>query len=447
MINVAIPIWFQELELPHENTNSRHVFFLGIDEVNKVYSVNYGRFKELINSTGAAGMHDGDRFFVPILAGTVIGAIEDTVSGSTFPQFSIPLPLLSMESSRRIFELKNEQYAAVMDDPRFGRLVAQMGGHCRALEELYVQMGNIYNGQDDYYDNVLEAVTLSLSDKYRGSLRNRFPAYWDVIALSFLSIQSSHDQPLHHSPRMNMRRIEEMGMAKVENGRVLIPYIFVRLILRMNTDDRAKYAKHWNKYIETDKLLWQHWEIFNLKYMALRVSMFSYYRGKNRTIKVAEFFKGAIINVDDALDFELPSNPDDITYSELKQRINDPAGDGGSGFTDYALCLNGSGASNDGFCRLPRKGKKVKKINCIFQMKCRQKDTSVISEQQVLSEYAKVNRDNQTVFVLLANRKVDIPDRLPANIVIVGEEYVSVSQRISLVWFSSLFNCNVMKLM
>ncbi len=70
---------------------------LGIDEVNVLHGKSVELFKELFLIMGSFSC-DGSFFFVPVLAGTVIGPMKAVVTNSMYPPLHIPLPLLSFDS-------------------------------------------------------------------------------------------------------------------------------------------------------------------------------------------------------------------------------------------------------------------------------------------------------------------------------------------------------------
>ena len=122
----------------HDVAKNHTGIVIGIDEVNKVHELDPLQFKQLFNLIG--GLSCSSRpFFMPILAGTVIGPIEEIVTKSTHPPFRMSLPLLSYESSVRILEAKGgaELSHVIQNNESLQQIIHDIGGHCRALEMLY----------------------------------------------------------------------------------------------------------------------------------------------------------------------------------------------------------------------------------------------------------------------------------------------------------------------
>jgi hypothetical protein len=113
---------------------------LGIDEVNKVYDqkdVKERLISELFGLVGCLSC-EFSPFFIPVLAGTVIGPMKSVLRESTYSPLHIPLPLLSYESGLNIFAKKNTKFSQLVQTSRqLRQLISDCGGHCRSLEILY----------------------------------------------------------------------------------------------------------------------------------------------------------------------------------------------------------------------------------------------------------------------------------------------------------------------
>ena len=93
-------------------------------------------------------------FFVPVLAGTVIGPMKAVVRKSTHPPLHIPLPLLSFESCLDIFK-KNVQFSTLLcANHKLRQLISDCGGHCRSLEILYDGMLKIKSKGASFWNDV-----------------------------------------------------------------------------------------------------------------------------------------------------------------------------------------------------------------------------------------------------------------------------------------------------
>lgn len=110
---------------------------LGIDEVNAVDDISHEKLKELFFDVGTLSC-SAPVFFVPVLAGTVVGSMLDFVALSTHLPRHIPLPLLSYDACLKIIDRRNPQLKqALSADKRLEIAIADVGGHCRTLELLY----------------------------------------------------------------------------------------------------------------------------------------------------------------------------------------------------------------------------------------------------------------------------------------------------------------------
>ena len=115
---------------------------LGIDELNVLHHISKDLFKQLFALVGSVS-HSHPPFFIPVLAGTVIGPIFEAVFYSKYPPLHIPLPLLSFDSCVHILSTKNKNFAEqIKTNQSLRQVVLEIGGHCRALEILNVKLPN-----------------------------------------------------------------------------------------------------------------------------------------------------------------------------------------------------------------------------------------------------------------------------------------------------------------
>jgi hypothetical protein len=73
--------------------------------INKVHAIDSNQLKAIFNLVGAKSCLPSP-FFIPVIAGTVIGPMNSILSVSTHRPLHIPLPLLSFESSLDIIRKK-----------------------------------------------------------------------------------------------------------------------------------------------------------------------------------------------------------------------------------------------------------------------------------------------------------------------------------------------------
>ncbi|EPZ33984.1 Spindle assembly checkpoint component Mad1 domain-containing protein [Rozella allomycis CSF55] len=260
---------------------------LGIDEINKIYCMNENEFKKLFTIVGEMSC-SSTVFFVPVLAGTVIGPVMNTISNSMHPPCHIPLPLLTLESCKNILKTKLPELDVT--DARFLQLVSDIGGHCRSLEYLYDALIECSASLTDYWDNVGFKVRQRVKKTYAVSN----PALGRAIAYSFLSIPiGEHDIVFKETKFIDL---EEAGLIKLETkGEVFIvriPFVFVWCHMQQYYDN--KYYKLWTNLLIGRDIGWQDWETFNQYYIAFRLSLYAFL--EKTTVLLTEFFNGAVNN-------------------------------------------------------------------------------------------------------------------------------------------------------
>ncbi|KAJ2994827.1 hypothetical protein HDV02_001286 [Globomyces sp. JEL0801] len=194
---------------------------LGIDELNKVYEIDLYKQKdlqdikerllsELFRWVGSLSC-EFSPFFIPVLAGTVIGPIKSVVRKSTHPPLHIPLPLLSFESCLNIFAKKNTMFSQLVQTSRqLRQLISDCGGHCRSLEILFDGMLKINHSSPSFWDDVTVYVRHCLNERY--DLSN-YPL-GSAIALSFLGRPVKRKDSYPEHPSLNIQDLEERGLIK-----------------------------------------------------------------------------------------------------------------------------------------------------------------------------------------------------------------------------------------
>ncbi|RKP17554.1 hypothetical protein ROZALSC1DRAFT_24088 [Rozella allomycis CSF55] len=333
-------------------------FVLGIDEINKIYCMNENEFKKLFTIVGEMSC-SSTAFFVPVLAGTVIGPVMNTISTSMHPPCHIPLPLLTLESCKNILKTKLPELDVT--DARFLQLVSDIGGHCRSLEYLYDALIECSASLTDYWDKVGFKVRQRVKKTYAVSN----PALGRAIAYSFLSIPiGEHDIVFKETKFIDL---EEAGLIKLETkGEVFIvriPFVFVWCHMQQYYDN--KYYKLWTNLLIGRDIGWQDWEIFNQYYIAFRLSLYAFL--EKTTVLLTEFFNGAVNNFPEDTSIIIPPL-EKIKVVKLKHRYPSKSS---SSLCDIGTCfLNVSGASFDvGVWLQTKVGVSVKKTLFALQMK------------------------------------------------------------------------------
>ncbi|PKK67212.1 hypothetical protein RhiirC2_576947 [Rhizophagus irregularis] len=134
------------------------VLVVGIDEFNNLHDIQKGACKELIKTIGGVMCKPpANIFFIPILAGTIEGAISDYISGSMHEPILLPLRLLNNDDAISIgkrMNLFDDDY--VCQNPYFRISISDVGGHVRTLEYYY---SNFAKQKDDKMKLATETET------------------------------------------------------------------------------------------------------------------------------------------------------------------------------------------------------------------------------------------------------------------------------------------------
>lgn len=381
---------------------------LGIDEVNVLHGKSVELFKELFLFMGSFSC-DGSFFFVPVLAGTVIGPMQDVVTNSMYPPLHIPLPLLSFDSCLDIFAAKDQKYEnLVKTDRSLRRAISVIGGHCRALEILFILLAKRSDWSNiDHWDNIVTGVGFSLLQIYPMA---KLPLYGKAIAYSFLSLCVGELQQISgtESP-LTFRDLEQYGLLKLQRNsnnmvQVKTPLIFVMCYLYSSPDN--EYSKFWSFLLMSRKMYWQSWEEFNCLYMAFRISLFS--KLGISTISLSEFLSGAKMNIPEEIILKIPLISDIKT---TKSEVQYPSKNSKE-FNVGTCVLNAPSAAFDAFVYLDTSNGK---LLIAQQMKFASSDSKKqqkITDYIINAEYHKLNDSiaqniPNTDFILLVLGRCD----------------------------------------
>ena len=352
---------------------------LGIDEVNLVHEINPRGLYSLFALVGALSCNSS-AFFVPILAGTVIGPMKEFVTKSTHPPLHIPLPLLSLKSSLNIIAQKDAKYAALIaTEPKLCMLISDIGGHCRALEILFDGLERGNRLLVSYWDDALKYVTFTLTQRYAIS---QIPL-GSAIAASLLRLKVE-EQDHYLGTSLKYLDLEEKGLVKLENGLVQIPLVFVHSFLGISQS--AAFSRFWSHLLIAEDFWWQDWEVFNRTYIAFRLSLFGFLG--HTSISLSKFFQGARMNLPVDIFIKIPpiSSLELSTISYRYPTTNAPE------FRIGDSVLNGDGAAFDSFIFLETTSNT--KILLALQMKLSNRTSArpqEISQQKVNDEFQKIN--------------------------------------------------------
>ena len=279
--------------------------------------------------------------------------------------------------------MEQKNISNIQNDKKFRTLLSDIGGHCRALEFLYKGLGKFNDSMQDYHDRVLYYVIYEIQSQY---CIEEFPLE-ALIAFSFLSKQVEETLPNKYLNGSTFRQLEEKGLIKLVDGKVVIPYIFTISYLSIR---ESTFSKFWSNLLISDNFCWQDWEVFNRNYMALRLSLFSFFKDDS-TISINKFFEGGKIFIpsDVKIMIKIPTSSD-IELLQSKKIFPKHSADFKNGFGQSIL--NAPFAPFDSFMYL--KTLSNEKILLAFQMKFAYTDSETpqtITNQIVNKEYNKMN--------------------------------------------------------
>ncbi|PKB92177.1 hypothetical protein RhiirA5_445702, partial [Rhizophagus irregularis] len=108
-LNTALRVIYADfIKQSKQETSPPLVLVLGIDEFNNLHDLEKKACKELIKSIGGVMCNSPAKiFYIPILAGTIEGAISKYITGSMHEQILLPLRLLNDDDAINIGKKMN----------------------------------------------------------------------------------------------------------------------------------------------------------------------------------------------------------------------------------------------------------------------------------------------------------------------------------------------------
>lgn len=413
------------LELITEKRKRTSSIFLCMDDVTQVHSRSPIDFREIIHILGGMSCVY-EPIFVPMFSGNAIEPVKKIFTGTFHPREDIPLPLLSYESSLAILA----KASGIPEcNPYLRHLVADMGGHPKALEFLLdaLQSADPFWVQGHRVEDILLEVEAKLAQ-----MCNLESAPIDgVIATSFLSSDANIYDPVCGAKDLAFWNFAEMGIVKLHEtffvAKVYVPYVFVSASLRCRSHEEFPIVKLWKELLLDQDFWWQDWKNFNRNYFAFRLSLYSYLGHK--TLSLESFFTGAKCNLPSDINFVVPpieaiqvviapeQFPD--TLSEVKSNV----------FT-----LSPPSVPFDAYVYLDTVNKK--RILFAFQMTCGNENDVNVSKKvdiaTIASDYANVEKAMKKhllrtefvlVFVLDCDKATDFNDAdIPPGCILITKE-------------------------
>jgi hypothetical protein len=393
--------------------------FLAFDEVNRVYNVNRNEFDSMFAIIAAHCSFEG-LFFVPVFAGTVIGPIRTALAGSNNRSVSIPLPLLTQQSALMIVKESITRINKTRDSKKIPlfvstsnelkTLVLESSGHCRILELLVLclQQRNSNCTKAVYWQNVKNKLLNEINNKYDISEAPLAGA----LCYAFLGITTTESEILPEDKNLNFLDLIQKGFIKLENGLVIIPYLFILCFFKDVSLSKAYFSVFWSELVNSDDTHWPGWERFCHLYFTFRLACFSFLkknfhrnprlssiRSLYDSVSMRVFFKGFLISND--LQGVSLSIPDESAIIQKESQTRFP-------YTDKTLppvgtfMLNAAGAPFDAFVVL-RTSLHRKTVLCLQMKKIKKGVTNsmILKENAKIKEAAEVFNQNITLFISL----------------------------------------------
>ncbi|GES92452.1 hypothetical protein GLOIN_2v583658 [Rhizophagus clarus] len=196
------------------------VLVLGIDEFNKLHDVHKGACKALVNSIGGMMLDSQNIFFIPIMAGTIEGPLEEYITESRYKQLRLPLYLLDRNHATEIGKtmgLIDEKYGKL--HPYFQVSIGDVGGHVRTLEYFYEFFEREMETKDpdkkDPYkveiNHIMHQVEAKISYEYGLGSYSRWLT--EVLAKAILNLPVNKDDKIKFNGKStSYRDLSSMGL-------------------------------------------------------------------------------------------------------------------------------------------------------------------------------------------------------------------------------------------
>lgn len=303
-------IQMDAMQMKQATISTTMVIVIGIDEFNKLYDINRETSRQLINAIGSTMCSSpAGIFFVPILAGTIEGPLEQFTMGSMHKLLRLPLPLLDQDDSIKISKVIKLDGKTLNDyirfNPYFQVCIGDTGGHVRTLEYFYNELAiKLRENQNNLYQievaTIMGIISVKISDDY--ALQSYSMWLTEALAKCILGIevQNIHTISGVNGP-MTYQDLSSRGILNLEHSRftdgvewfkIRIPYLWMSILVAASVHPGMAFWKAMLNYDELRR--WQDFEDFNVRFLALRLSLFSLL-GYSK-IKLKELLHGASLS-------------------------------------------------------------------------------------------------------------------------------------------------------
>ncbi|CAJ0844995.1 20417_t:CDS:2 [Entrophospora sp. SA101] len=283
------------------NTFSRcisDIGVFGIDELNALHQADQSPEKILVRSivraVGGLSCSSMERFYVPILSGTIQGPLETFVRESTYLFLHLPLRLLNNDE---MFEIgvKIAEFEPLMtkyiSNNTFSRCISDIGGQVRALEIFYEKLLNKLK-QPSYVDYV------EVFHEVKSELLSRYPFQDFAVDATPMMAHAILNIPVESTDVINIGKsqityldLASLGILNLEKTTgnkfyICMPYLWVWILTSLNST-----CRFWKVMIQQNShVFWETFEEFNAQFWALRLCLFSVL---NKKITLKDLFGGA----------------------------------------------------------------------------------------------------------------------------------------------------------
>ncbi|CAB4440964.1 unnamed protein product [Rhizophagus irregularis] len=424
-LNTALQVIYADfIKQSKQETSPPLVLVLGIDEFNNLHDLQKEACKELIKSIGGVMCHSPAKiFFIPILAGTIEGAISKYIIGSMHEQILLPLRLLNDDDAINIdqknqkdkmkeIETDEEKLKSSLYSVNIGKVME----HVKHRIVNKYQLDNFSNSLSVPLAKAILGLPVGKMDavkkenvKVEDHELGKFLTYRDLVSMGFVNLVLAEAHYL-----------------------IRLPYLWVCAIAEYSTDPEL-LMMHWKPMLQyDDPNNWQNFEDFNAKFLALRLSLFrllGYEKINLKTLlKGAEFsheFPNFEVVLPETKDIKLLHRyPATKTYEKQKAKYVNLT-EMRNGYFDldllddtkkYTGCifLNAAGAPWDVFVLL-KDGSSESEICLALQAKLTTTSKLIINQDLFDNEHKKVTENMEKIdpnWVLLFLTNADQKDNL-----------------------------------
>ncbi|CAG8504060.1 24782_t:CDS:2 [Gigaspora rosea] len=220
-ISDALDIVLRDVNTNKDDDTKINFIVVGIDEINHLHNLynkeldpRQNPVRLIVHAVGRLNCSGGDIFYVPILAGTIQGPLEEMFRESTYLYLRLPLRLLRDEEVWNISKniANSNNLAEYINRSTFRRCISDLGGQVRALELFY----SILSSQAMQKTNYVDYVYIMLQVKNLLLHRYPFETYANIItpaiAHAILNIPVKEYDKADNNGQLNYIYLSSQGM-------------------------------------------------------------------------------------------------------------------------------------------------------------------------------------------------------------------------------------------